>query len=131
MFVAKKVRTKLCCLLPKISGVEVAPCLLPKISGVKVSDSLRDLGGVIWTIILAKNTPNLAYLRTLLDIINIVINNANYSWKCQYMSLLLSLLLKGENDSFKRSITQSFNPQSMTRLLNERVQNSAPDLSTF
>ena len=45
--------------------------------------------------------------------------------------LLLSLLLKGENDSFKRSITQLFNPQSMTRLLNERVQNSAPDLSTF
>ena len=45
--------------------------------------------------------------------------------------MLLLLLLKGENDLFKRSITQSFNPQSMTRLLNEQVQNSAPDLSTF
>ena len=62
-----------------------------------------------------------------LDIINIVIGNG-YSWKCQQMLLLL---MKGENDSFKRSITQSFNPQSMTCLLNERVQNSAPDVSTF
>ena len=36
VFVVKKVRTKLC-LLPQISGVEVAPCLLPKISGVEVT----------------------------------------------------------------------------------------------
>ena len=35
----KKVRTKLC-LLPQISGVEVAPCLLPKISGVEVTPSV-------------------------------------------------------------------------------------------
>ena len=27
------------CLLPKISGVEVAPCLLPKTSGVEVTPS--------------------------------------------------------------------------------------------
>ena len=38
----KKVRTKLC-LLPKISGVEVAPCLLPKIFGVKVTPSVTSV----------------------------------------------------------------------------------------
>ena len=63
-----------------------------------------------------------------LDIINIGIGNAIYSWKCQ---LMLLLLLKGGNDSFKRPITQSFNPQSMARPLNDRVQNSAPYLGTF
>ena len=38
----KKVRIKLC-LLPKISGVEVAPCLLPKIFGVKVTPSVTSV----------------------------------------------------------------------------------------
>ena len=38
----KKVRIKLC-LLPKISGVEVAPCLLPKISGVEVTPSVTSV----------------------------------------------------------------------------------------
>ena len=30
-------------MLPKISGVEVAPCLLPKISGVKVTPSVTSV----------------------------------------------------------------------------------------
>ena len=38
----KKVRTKLC-LLPQISGVEVAPCLLAKISGVEVTPSVTSM----------------------------------------------------------------------------------------
>ena len=38
----KKVRTKLC-LLPKISGVEVALCLLLKISGIKVTPSVTSV----------------------------------------------------------------------------------------
>ena len=38
----KKVRTKLC-LLPKISGVKVAPCLLPKISGVRATPSITSV----------------------------------------------------------------------------------------
>ena len=38
----KTVRTKLC-LLPKISGVEVAPCLLPKIFGVEVTPSVTSV----------------------------------------------------------------------------------------
>ena len=42
VFVVKKVRTKLC-LLPKISGVKVAPCLLPKISGVEVTPSVTSV----------------------------------------------------------------------------------------
>ena len=42
VFVVKQVRTKLC-LLPKISGVKVAPCLLPKISGVEVTPSITSV----------------------------------------------------------------------------------------
>ena len=38
----KKLRTKLC-LLPQISGVEVAPCLLAKISGVEVTPSVTSV----------------------------------------------------------------------------------------
>ena len=38
----KKVRTKLC-LLPQISGVEVAPCLLAKSSGVEVTPSVTSV----------------------------------------------------------------------------------------
>ena len=38
----KKVRTKLC-LLPQISGVEVAPCLLAKNSGVEVTPSVTSV----------------------------------------------------------------------------------------
>ena len=38
----KKERTKLC-LLPQISGVEVAPCLLAKISGVEVTPSVTSV----------------------------------------------------------------------------------------
>ena len=42
VFVAKKIRTKLCLLL-KISGVEVAPYLLPKIFGVEVTPSVTSV----------------------------------------------------------------------------------------
>ena len=42
VFVAKKARTKLC-LLPTISGVEVAPCLVLKISGVEVTPSVTSV----------------------------------------------------------------------------------------
>ena len=45
------------------SGVKVAPCLLPKISGVEVTPSVTSVESSeqFWR----KNTPNLAYLRTL------------------------------------------------------------------
>ena len=42
VFVAKKIRTKLC-LLPKISGVEVAHYLLLKIFGVEVTPSVTSV----------------------------------------------------------------------------------------
>ena len=49
VFVTKKVRTKLF-LLPKISGVEVAPCLLTKIFRVKVTPSVTSVesSGQFW-----------------------------------------------------------------------------------
>ena len=38
-----KGKDKTDCLLPKISGIEVAPCLLPKISGVEVTPSVNSV----------------------------------------------------------------------------------------